>query len=90
MVVNNWHLLKNRKWSLHDLRLPLTPDALLAGATEWLTCQGYSLGPPAMLKRDGAQEVVGWPHGGAGGAEAGGYRHGGESILDSQRPVAHL
>lgn len=53
MVVNNWHLLKNRKWSLHDLRLPLTPDALLAGATEWLTCQGYSLGPPAMLKRDG-------------------------------------
>lgn len=53
MIINNQHLLENRKRGLRDPRLPLTPAVLLAAATTGLTyrrrhgCQGYALGPPA-------------------------------------------
>ena len=56
MIINNQHLLENRKWSPHDPRLPLTPAVLPAAATTWLThlrfrgCQGYTLRPPAVPK----------------------------------------
>lgn len=54
MIINNWHLLENRKWSLRVPRLALTPAVLLEAATVWLVyprfhgCQGHPLGPPAL------------------------------------------
>lgn len=56
MIINIQHLLENRKRSLRDPRLPLTPAVLPAVATAWLIyqsfrgCQGYTLRPPAMPK----------------------------------------
>lgn len=65
MIINNWHLLENWKWSLRDPRLPLTPAALLGVVTTWLIyprfhgCQGHTLGPPAMPKQ-GRRAVWQW------------------------------
>lgn len=43
MIINNWHLLENRKWGLRDPRLPLTPAVLPAGPP----CDGRSQGSTA-------------------------------------------
>ena len=37
MIINNQHLLENRKRGLRDPRLPLTPAVLLAAATAGLS-----------------------------------------------------
>lgn len=56
-IINNQHLLENRKRSLRDPRLPLTSAVLPAVATTWLIsrrlrgCQGDTLGPPAVSKQ---------------------------------------
>lgn len=66
MIINNQHLLENRKRGLRDPRPPLTPAVLLAAATAGLTyrwphgCQGYTLGPPAMPEQgQGAGHITG-------------------------------
>lgn len=43
MIINDWHLLENRKWGLRDPRLPLTPAVLPAGPP----CDGRSQGSTA-------------------------------------------
>lgn len=68
MIINNWHLLENRKWGLRDPRLPLTPAVLLAAATARLMwrrfhgCQGHILGSPAVPERGSGQWAVGRLH----------------------------